>query len=436
MAKTVAALTAVRVKTEKTPGYHGDGDGLYLQVTEGGAKSWIFRYTFGGRRREMGLGRESGLSLAQAREKASEARKQLGQGQDPIEARKAAEVEAEREAASASTFKQCAEAYIEAHRAGWRNAKHADQWGATLATYAYPLIGGLAVGTIDTMRIMDILQPIWAVKAETASRLRGRIEVILDWASVHGYRSGDNPARWRGHLQALLPAKGKVAKVEHHAALPYRDLPDFFLKLQAQDGVSARALEFAILTAARTGEVLGATWAEFDLDDRVWVVPAVRMKGGKEHRVPLSEAALVLLRKRHAVREGGYVFAGQLPRKRRPAQPAADSPLGNPLSSMAMLMVLRRMKRGDLTVHGFRSTFRDWVAEQTDFANEVAEMALAHAVGDKVEAAYRRGSMFEKRQQLAEAWGRHCTAGAARASSSSQDRAPTPEFVSDVRDAR
>lgn len=302
----------------------------------------------------------------------------------------------QRRASKPQTFQQCAEAYIEGHRASWTNDKHAAQWGSTLKTYAYPAFGSLPVAKIDTGLVLKALEPIWTTKAETASRLRQRIEAILDWAKVRGYREGENPARWKGHLDHSLPARGKVAKVEHHAALAYAEIGAFMIELRKQAGHSARALEFAILTAARSGEVMGATWTEIDLTQRVWTIPAERMKAGKEHRVPLSKSALEILGMLPQGKPVEFVFPG--------------GKAGKPLSSMALLMTLRRMERGDLTAHGFRSTFRDWVAEQTDFPHEVAEIALAHAVNNKVEAAYRRGDLFEKRRQLAEAWGACCSA--------------------------
>jgi integrase len=362
----------------------------------------MFRYTSGGKLREMGLGPARGLHavpLAKARKKAFDLFEKVAEGIDPLAEREAmAEAEkvaAVAEARRAITFREVAEEYIAAHAAGWANPKHKAQWGNTLTAYAYPLIGAKPVAEIGTDDVLNVLKPIWHQKAETAVRLRGRIESILTAATVKGLRSGENPARWRGHLAELLPARSKVAPVEHHAALPFADLPAFYLRLQAADGLGARALELAILTAARTGEVLGATWGEIDLDAALWIIPAARMKAKREHRVPLSAPAVALLRKLATLREGPFVFAGQNPSK--------------PLSNMALLMTLRRMKRSDLTAHGFRSTFRDWAAETTPFPSEVVEMALAHAVGDKVEAAYRRGDLFDKRRELMESWGNCCT---------------------------
>jgi integrase len=276
------------------------------------------------------------------------------------------------------------------HQAGWKNPKHRAQWPSTLSTYVYPHFGKLPVQDVDVALVMKAVEPIWTTKPETASRVRGRIESILDWATARGYRHGENPARWRGHLDALLPTKTKVRRVQHHAALPYAQLPAFLAELRQQDGIGAKALEFAILTAARTGEVMGAKWSEIDFEARLWTVPAERMKAGREHRVPLSEPALAILKAMREVREGDFVFPG--------------GRAGRGISNMAMIMTLRRMGRGDLTAHGFRSTFSDWCAEQTDFPAEAREMALAHTVSDKVEAAYRRGDLFQKRRDLMDAW--------------------------------
>lgn len=287
--------------------------------------------------------------------------------------------------------------YIAANEAGWRNAKHRAQWVATLEAYAYPHMGDLPAGAVETAHVMAALEPIWREKPETASRLRGRIEAVLDYAKARGWREGENPARWRGHVANMLPARGKVAKVKHHAALPWREIGGFMATLRAGSGLAARALELAILTAARSGEVLNARWSEIDLEEAVWTVPAERMKAGREHRVPLSAPAVALLRELLPLRDaerGDWVFPGARP--------------GRPLSNMALEMLLRRMKRSDLTAHGFRSTFRDWCAEQTAFDRDTAEMALAHVVRDKVEAAYRRGDVFEKRRRLMDEWAAFC----------------------------
>jgi integrase len=397
MARVIGRLTALKVSRATKSGMYADGGGLYLQVTGTGAKSWIYRYMLRGKEREMGLGSLSAVGLADARTKASECRSLRQAGVDPIDARKSARDQARLDAAKALTFKNAAVAYIDAHRAGWRNPKHIWQWGATLATYANPIIGDLSLQVIDTTLVLKVLEPIWPTKPETASRLRGRIEAVLDWATVRGYRKGENPARWRGHLSKLLPARSKVRKVKHLTALPYAELPSFVVALRAQGGIAARALEFTILTAARTSEAIGAKWNEISLTDKVWTVPAGRMKAGKEHRVPLSGPALLILEnmKRKAGAADGLVFQG--------------GKLGKPLSNMAMIAVLRRMGRGDSTVHGFRSSFRDWAAERTNFPSEVAEMALAHAVGDKVEAAYRRGDLFDRRRRIMAEWAKFCS---------------------------
>jgi integrase len=395
MARGVARLAAVALPKLK-PGMHADGGGVYLQVTKSGARTWIFRFMLRGHAREMGLGPLHTVALAEAREKARECRKLLLEGIDPIEARKAKRAGERLAAATAMTFQECAASYISAHQAGWRNPKHRAQWPATLEAYVYPVFGSLPVQAIDTGLVTKALEPIWTAKPETASRVRGRVESVLDWATARGYRQGENPARWKGHLDHLLPARSKVRRVEHHAALPYPEMAAFMAELRSQEGIGARALEFAILTAARTGEVIGARWEEIDIAGRLWIVPGARMKASKEHRVPLSSRALAILEEMAAIRRGDFVFPG--------------ARAGKPLSNMAFLMLLRRMGRGDLTAHGFRSSFRDWAAESTGFPSEVVEMALAHTVGDKVEAAYRRGDLFQKRRQLMEAWAKHCEA--------------------------
>jgi integrase len=396
----MAKLTVRAVQAQKVPGFYADGDGLYLQVAPGGSRSWIYRYQREGRRREMGLGSLDAIGLAEAREKATAARRMLAAGADPIEARRTERSKAEVVVAKVVTFKDCADRYIAAHKTGWRNPKHRAQWTATLETYAYPHFGTLPVEAVDVGLVLQAVEPIWSTKPETAGRVRGRIESIIDWAKARGYRDGENPARWRGHLENLLPARSKVRRVNHHAALPYPEIGAFLVALREQEGVAARALEFTILTAARTGEALGARWDEIDIQERMWIIPAERMKASKEHRVPLSRRAVAILEEMAAIKLNEFVFPGW----------RTESNL--PLSNMAMLMTLRRMGRGDLTVHGFRSTFRDWCAERTAFPAEVAELALAHAVGNKVEAAYRRGDQFEKRRQLADAWAAFCAAPA------------------------
>jgi integrase len=320
-------------------------------------------------------------------------------GIDPIAARRAERARQRLDAAKAVSFKQCAEAYISSHRAGWRNSKHAGQWGATLATYAYPVIGALPVQAVDTGLVLKVLEPIWTAKPETAGRVRGRLESILDFAKVRGERDGENPARWRGHLDKLLPAHSKVRQVEHHAALPYAELPAFLASLREQEGVAALALDFLVLTAARTGEAIGARWTEIDLLDKTWTVPAARMKARREHRVPLSARALAILDEMRLARDGNngdaFVFPG--------------GKAGKPLSNMAFLMLLRRMGHGDLTAHGFRATFKTWASDRSSFHNEIVEASLAHVIGGKVEQAYMRGDLFEKRRRLMAQWAAFAT---------------------------
>lgn len=388
-------LTVAGITAQKKPGLYADGLGLYLQVAKGGAKSWIFRYMLAGRPRKMGLGSVHTVPLKLARERAAEQRLKLLDADDPIEKRKAERMEKLAASATMLTFKQAAEAYIKAHRSGWSNIKHAAQWTATLETYVYPMFGELAVSRVDVGLVLKALEPIWTTKPETATRVRGRVESILDWATARGYRQGENPARWRGHLDKLLPARSKVAKVQHHPALPYGEIGGFVANVRTMEGVSPKALEFAILTATRTGETVGARWSEIDIDNALWTIPAGRMKAKKEHRVPLSDRALEILASLPREKGVDYVFLGDKK--------------GQPLSNMSLLMTLRRMKRDDLTTHGFRSTFRDWAAEQTAYPNELLEMALAHTVGDKTEAAYRRGDMMEKRRRLMEDWAGYCS---------------------------
>jgi integrase len=403
MART-AKLSAVEVAKAKGPAVLHDGGGLYLRISATGAKSWVFRFQLDGKRRDMGLGPFPDISLAEARGKASAHRKLRHEGIDPLDA-KAAQRQAQRvSVAKGRTFRECAIEFIEKNRTGWRNAKHAAQWAATLATYVYPTLGELPVSAIDAGMVVQVLDPIWAEKPETASRVRGRIEAVLDAATVRGFRQGPNPAQWKGNLAHILPARGKVRKVEHHAALPFDGMPAFLAALRGREGMAARALEFAILTAARTSEVLGARWGEIDLDANVWTVPAGRMKAGREHRVPVSKAALAVLDK---VRPLALMRDGE-PDPSAPVFPGPRRAL--PLSNMVLLMLLRRMGRGDLTAHGFRSTFSDWAAERTAYPRETVEMALAHTVENKVERAYRRGDLFDKRRQLMDGWARFCEA--------------------------
>ena len=400
MARQTHRLTTIKVARVSKPGLYCDGHGLYLRVSARGTKSWIYRYRHKGKLRDMGLGSAGLVSLADARAVAHEHAKAMLAFRhgtvdlDPITNRRQLKAARRIEAAKGMTFQACADAYIAAHKAGWRNPKHRGQWTSTLTTYAYPVIGNLPVQAIDLGLVLKVIEPLWSVKTETAARIRGRIEAVLDWATARGYRVGENPARWRGHLEHMLADKAKIRRVQHRAALPYAEIGSFMAELRRQEGIGARALGFMILTAARTSEVLGARWGEFNLSDRLWTVPAERMKSGREHRVPLSNAAMGILKKMDSLRQGDLVFSGA--RKNRV------------LSHMTMLNALARMGHTDLTAHGFRSSFRDWAAERTGFAAEVAEMALAHVVSDKVEAAYRRGDLFEKRRQLAEAWARYC----------------------------
>lgn len=412
-AQRFVALEIERLAKRPVEGlkYLHDGQGLYLAVDGRRAgpdkpptASWVFRYMLHGKARMLGLGSYPDIGLKDARKAAGDVRRLKAHGQDPLAVKDAEKAERRAAAARAITFKQVAVEYIRSHRVRWSNDKHAAQWEATLETYVYPIIGDMVVGSIDSGAVLKVLRqdvmetdakralPLWEARPETASRLRGRIEAILDYAKVKSLRSGDNPAAWRGNLKLALPARSKVRSVKHHAALPIPAIPTFMAALRAQEGVSARALEFAILTAARTGEVLGARWREIDLKAKVWIVPADRMKAGREHRVPISTKAKALLEALRPEDADGaaLVFPGQRP--------------GKPLSNMALLMLLRRMGHGEITAHGFRSTFRDWVSESTKFPRELAERALAHTVGDKTEAAYARGDMFERRRALMEAW--------------------------------
>ena len=394
MARLVNRLSAVKVAAIHTPGLHPDGAGLYLKVTEGGTRSWIFRYTRNGKTRDMGIGPYPAISLAKARESAAQARKQLVDGADPLSEKS---LKRRRETAIASretTFAACAEALITSQESGWRNPKHRAQWRSTLTTYVYPTLGRLDVRDVDTAAIIQVLEPIWTTRTETASRIRGRIESVLGWATAHGLREGPNPATWRGHLNKLLPASSKVRRTRHHPALSYAELPSFLTSLRQQNGVAPTALEFLILTASRTSEVLQAEWREFDLVSRVWTVPAERMKAGKQHRVPLSDRAIKLLEKMSPLKEAGYVFPG--------------GKQGRPLSNMALLMLLRSLHPG-VTTHGFRSTFRDWAAEMTDFPREIAESSLAHTISSDAEAPYLRSDLLDRRRVLLELWSTYCS---------------------------
>ena len=381
-------LTARGVASAK-PGRHGDGSGLWLVVSASGAKKWIFRFMIAGKVTEMGLG-GGDVPLAEARNRAATARALAKAGKNPIEARR----EAERAERAKPTFGQCADEFIEAKGSEWRNPKHRAQWAMTLTKYAAPL-RDRPVDEIDTEAVLEVLQPIWLKTPETASRLRGRIEAVLDAARARGFipRNEANPARWRGHLDKLLPKRPALSR-GHHAAMPYENVPAFIRRLWEREALAALALEFVILTAARSGEVLGARWDEIDTKANVWTIPPERMKAGREHRVPLCARAIEILERLAEGRTNEFIFAGQR--------------VGRPLSDMSMEMVLRRMGIGDATVHGFRSSFRDWAGNETHFQREVAEAALAHVVGDKAEQAYRRGDALEKRRALMDAWGRYC----------------------------
>lgn len=398
-------LTEMKIKAAR-PGMHSDGNGLYLQVVQGSepavrlSKSWIFRFQMHGRRREMGLGSLADVSAKAARLLAMDARRLIVEGIDPLERRHELAAQAESKARAPVTkpvtFKDAALDYIDRHSAGWRNAKHRQQWENTLKTYAFPTMGEIPVAEVDDKLLLDVLRPIWHTRTETATRVRSRIETVLDAARASKLRNGDNPARWKGHLALLLPKPRKVTPVKHHPALPFNDAPSFMSELRAHTGVSPLCLQLLVLTAVRSGEALGARWEEFDRPSETWNIPASRTKTGKVHRVPLSAVAVTVVEKAAAMRQNEYVF------------PGVQS--GKPMSDMALMMLVRGMRSG-ITVHGFRSTFRDWVAEKTSYANELAEMALGHAIGDAVEAAYRRGDMFERRRQLMDDWANWCMPG-------------------------
>ena len=390
MPKAAIELKALDVQRLTAPGLHFVGvvPGLALQVLPSGGRTWILRAMVAGKRRDMGLGGYPAVTLAQARELARTARERIKAGHDPVAEAKAARSAQAASRATALTFHQCAEKYIAAHKSGWKSEKHAQQWTNTLDQHAYPTLGQLLVRDIGLTHILAVLEPIWQTKTETASRLRGRIESVLDWAAVRNYREGENPARWRGHLDKILPKPTKVSKVEHHAAMPIDEVAPFLVRLRTQDGMGSRALEFTVLTGCRSGEVRGATWAEIDLQSMVWTIPAERMKAGKEHRVPLSPGAVKVLEALPRIAGTDVVFPGVK---------------GQPLSDMTLTATLRRMQV-DATVHGFRSTFRDWAGERTAHPREVIEHALAHRLKDKVEAAYQRGDLFEKRRKLMDDW--------------------------------
>ena len=380
----MANLTARKVETAK-PGKYGDGANLYLLVSKTGARKWVLRFTWLGNPKEMGLGSTSVVTLADAREKAAAARRQIAQGINPIDERK--------QKNGIPTFGEIADEVRQSLSAGFRNEKHKAQWKSTLETYAAPL-RSKPVDTVTTNDILTVLKPIWTTKAETASRVRGRIEKILDAAKAKGFRNSENPARWRGHLDHLLPRQSKLAR-GHHAAMPYEAVAAFIAELRKREASAALALELCILTAARSGEILRMQWSEIDLEKRIWTVPAIRMKAGREHRVPLSARVIAMLHQLEKLKEGAFVFPGQAHNK--------------PLSNMAMEMMLRRMKIENATVHGFRSSFRDWAGNVSNFSREVVETALAHVIGDKAEQAYRRSDALEKRRKLMDQWAAYCS---------------------------
>lgn len=410
MARMMGRLTAKEVEKKSTPGLYGDGGGLTLQITKAGVKSWLYRYMIKGKAYAMGLGPVHTITLADARQKAAEARKLVIEGGNPLEIKRQRLLDAEMAKVKLMTFDQCASAYIEAHRAGWKNAKHADQWVNTIATYVSPIIGSLPVEQVDTGLVVKVLtqpddkgQQFWTLKNETASRVRGRIESVLGWATTSGFRSGDNPARWRGHLENLLATISRAQRIKNHPSLEWSRMGAFVHDLRQREGVAAKAVEFAILTATRSGEVRGACWSEIDLTTKVWTIPASRMKAKREHEVPLSDAAVNLLKALTRKEGADLVFPGSNDK---------------PLSDMSLTAVIRRMngdtplwtdKEGNtITVHGFRSSFRMWAAESTNYPREVAEHALAHQLPDAVERAYQRGTQFAKRAALMSDWAKFC----------------------------
>jgi integrase len=392
MPKKARELSALEVKRLTEPGFYAVGGvaGLNLQVTATGARSWVLRATVGARRRDIGLGGYPDTTLAAARERARETREKIRQGIDPVAERRALRSSLLAQQVREITFEQCAAEVIRKKQAESRNTKHAQQWENTLKAYAYPVLGKMAIADVDLVHVLKVLQPEWETKTETMTRVRQRIEAVIAWATVHGHRSGDNPARWKGNLDAILPKPSKVAKVKHHKALPIDDMGKFMTDLRRQKGMAARALEFTILTATRSGEVRGATWTEIDLGNAAWAIPASRMKSEKEHRVPLSKEALALLKR--LPRDSEYVF---------------PAPKGGRFSDAGLAAVLKRMNV-DATVHGFRSTFRDWAAERTSYPHHVCEMALAHTIKNAAEAAYRRGDLMEKRARLMQDWAKFC----------------------------
>ena len=392
MPKIAKQLSDRAVAALKAEGRYAVGGvaGLHLRISAG-HRGWVLRVQVGDKRKDIGLGAYPTISLAEARERAWKLHESIREGHDPVAPRKHQRSILQAQAATEKTFQWCAEEFIKAKSSEWKNVKHRQQWENTLAAYAMPYLGNLAVSVIDLPHVLSCLEPIWSSKNETASRLRGRIESILDWATVRKYRNGENPARWKGHLDKVLAAPSKIQKVEHHRAIPVEEMPQFMQNLRTRPGIAARALEFLILTAARSGEVRGATWSEIDLDKAIWIIPAERMKAGAEHRVPLSSAALQLLSSAPRLTDSDLVFPGTK---------------GQPLSDMSITAVMRRMKLDEVP-HGFRSTFRDWAGEKTNYPRELAEQALAHTLTNKVEAAYRRGDALEKRREMMNEWANH-----------------------------
>jgi integrase len=383
--KRAAGLTVLRVRRLTKPGRHADGGGLYLAVSDKGAKSWVFMWKRNSVRKARGLGSADTVSLAEARELAADARRLVREGREPPSAKTLK--------AGVPSFRDCADQFIAAIEPAWRNAKHRYQARLALGTYAAPL-RSLPVDQIGTEQVLAVLQPLWKSKTETAKRLRQKIEAVLDAARAHGHRTAENPARWKGHLDKLLPEPGRLAPVVHHAAMPFADVPPFMARLRATDGVAARALEFTVLTVARVGEVRGATWGEIDMDNQLWVIPARRMKAGNEHRVPLSDRAMSILREMEKLRASEFVFSGFRDNR--------------PLGDVTVRAVLHKLGVADATTHGFRSSFRDWAGDETSAAHDVIEAALAHTIKNKAEAAYRRGTALEKRRALMMAWSDYC----------------------------
>jgi integrase len=385
-------LTPLDVTRANKRGLHSDGGGLNLQIAKGGSKSFVFRYRFSGRIRVMGLGSSLDVSLSEARDRAFDCRRSLRDGIDPLRARENRRATQRLQDAKSISFDECSRQYIETNKSAWRNSDHASEWTATLARYASPVFGRLAVQDVDTGLIVRALEPIWTVKPVTASRVRGRIEIILHYAKARGFRIGENPAVWRGNLDHILPHPTRIKAVQHLAAMPHAEVSGLMAKLRGRREISAAALAFTILTAARSGEVTGAQWDEVDLGAKVWTIPGSRMKSGREHRVPLNDEGVAILKKMKAIRQGesGFVFSGRN--------------AGRGISCTGMPILLRRIGIEGVTVHGFRSSFRDWTAEQTAYPREVAEACLAHVVGDRVEAAYRRTDFLERRRKLMDAW--------------------------------